>query len=50
LVACRYTPTCSVYSIQAVEKHGIRRGLVLSAKRLLSCDRSVPSGTPDPVP
>ena len=49
-VACRYTPTCSVYSIQAVEKYGIRRGLVLSAKRLFSCSRSVPTGTSDPVP
>jgi putative membrane protein insertion efficiency factor len=49
-IACRYTPTCSVYSIQAVEKHGIRWGLVLSAQRVFSCSRSVPSGTSDPVP
>ena len=28
-VACRYKPTCSAYSIQAVEKYGIQRGLVL---------------------
>jgi putative membrane protein insertion efficiency factor len=49
-VVCRYTPTCSVYSIQAVEKYGIRRGLVLSARRLFSCSRSVPFGTSDPVP
>ncbi|HET9941878.1 MAG TPA: membrane protein insertion efficiency factor YidD [Terriglobia bacterium] len=50
LVACRYTPTCSMYSIQAVEKHGIRRGLILSTQRLFSCNRSVPIGTANPVP
>ena len=50
LIACRYDPTCSVYSIQAVQKYGIRWGLVLSVKRLLSCTRSVPFGTFDPVP
>ena len=49
-VACRYKPTCSVYSVQAVEKYGIQRGLVLSAKRLFSCTRAVPFGTSDPVP
>lgn len=49
-IACRYAPTCSVYSIQAVEKYGIRWGLVLSVKRLLSCTRSVPFGTLAPLP
>ena len=49
-IACRYTPTCSVYSVDAVEKYGIRRGLVLSVKRVFSCSRSVPFGTSDPVP
>lgn len=50
LIACRYDPTCSMYSIQAVQKYGIRWGLVLSLKRLLSCTRAVPFGTFDPVP
>ena len=50
LIACRYAPTCSVYSVQAVEKYGIRKGLVLSVKRLFSCSGSVPFGTLDPVP
>jgi len=49
-IACRYKPTCSVYSIEAVEKYGIRYGLVLTTKRLVSCRTSVPMGTPDPVP
>jgi putative membrane protein insertion efficiency factor len=49
-IACRYKPTCSVYSIEAVEKYGIRYGLVLTTKRLVSCRTSVPMGTLDPVP
>jgi putative membrane protein insertion efficiency factor len=49
-VRCRYNPTCSVYSIEAVQKYGIRKGLVLTTKRLFSCTSSVPLGTNDPVP
>jgi putative membrane protein insertion efficiency factor len=49
-VKCRYCPTCSEYSIEAVEKHGIRWGFVLTCTRLLSCQGSVPMGTIDPVP
>jgi uncharacterized protein len=49
-IACRYDPTCSEYSIQAVRKHGIRSGLVLTFKRLFSCTAAVPFGTLDPVP
>jgi uncharacterized protein len=47
---CRFTPTCSEYSIEAVRRFGIRRGLVLTTRRLLSCRPSVPVGTADPVP
>ena len=47
---CRYLPTCSEYSIEAVRTHGIRRGLYLTAKRLFSCNGAVPLGTWDPVP
>jgi putative membrane protein insertion efficiency factor len=49
-VACRYSPTCSEYSVEAVRKYGIRRGVALSVKRLSSCTRAVPFGTVDPVP
>lgn len=34
---CRYSPTCSVYADQAVQKYGIRKGGVMAVKRLLSC-------------
>ena len=49
-VACRFRPTCSDYSIAAVQKHGILHGLSLTFKRLRSCQNSVPMGTVDNVP
>ncbi len=36
--ACRYTPTCSEYALEAVERHGVVRGLALALKRVLSCN------------
>jgi putative membrane protein insertion efficiency factor len=48
-VRCRYNPTCSRYSVAAVEKYGVRKGLVMTAGRLWRCRRSVPLGTSDPV-
>lgn len=47
--ACRHTPTCSQYAIQAIMYHGIIRGCLLTAWRLLRCN---PWGTYgfDPVP
>jgi putative membrane protein insertion efficiency factor len=49
-VQCRFHPTCSQYSIEAVQRFGIRRGMVLTARRVLSCRPGVPPGTLDPVP
>ncbi len=49
-VQCRFRPSCSEYSIEAVETHGARGGLVLTYKRLSSCQPDVPRGTFDPVP
>ncbi|MDO9680831.1 MAG: membrane protein insertion efficiency factor YidD [Bacteroidales bacterium] len=46
---CRYTPTCSAYSIEAIKKHGPFKGLWLSIKRILSCNPWGGSGY-DPVP
>ena len=34
---CRYTPTCSEYAMQAVEKYGAVKGGWLAAKRILRC-------------
>lgn len=47
--SCRYTPTCSQYSIEAVMKHGIFKGGWLAIKRILSCNPWGGSGY-DPVP
>ena len=35
--SCRYLPTCSEYSIEALEKYGFLKGIFLSLKRILSC-------------
>jgi uncharacterized protein len=35
---CKYEPTCSHYAVQAVERYGILRGLVLAAWRVLRCN------------
>lgn len=47
--SCRYTPTCSQYAIEALQKHGPIKGIYLSAKRILSCHPWGGSGY-DPVP
>lgn len=46
---CRYEPTCSVYAIEALQKHGAFRGSVLAAKRIGRCHPWGDSGY-DPVP
>jgi len=46
---CRYYPTCSDYTFQAVEKYGAARGLFLGLKRLLRC-HPFHAGGFDPVP
>ena len=35
--SCRYLPTCSEYSIEALKKFGFFQGLYMSVKRILSC-------------
>ncbi len=35
--SCRYLPTCSEYSIDALKEHGFFKGLFMSIKRILSC-------------
>ncbi|GLW60497.1 putative membrane protein insertion efficiency factor [Hydrogenophilus thermoluteolus] len=46
---CRFTPTCSQYLIEAVERHGVVRGLWLGVKRVGRCHPWHPGGE-DPVP
>jgi putative membrane protein insertion efficiency factor len=46
---CRFYPTCSSYSLEALKKHGILKGSWLSVKRISRCHPGNPGGY-DPVP
>ena len=47
--ACKYTPTCSAYAMEAIEKHGPWRGTLLAVWRVLRCNPFSRGGY-DPVP
>jgi len=47
--ACRFAPSCSEYAAAAIEKHGVLRGGMLAARRLVRCGPWHPGGF-DPVP
>ena len=47
--SCRFIPTCSQYSVEALKKYGILKGGWLSVKRILKCHPWGGSGY-DPVP
>ncbi len=47
--SCRYTPTCSQYAIEALQRHGVIKGGWLALKRILRCHPWGGHGY-DPVP
>lgn len=46
---CRFTPTCSHYAVESIQRHGAFKGSMLTIKRLLSCHPWHVGGH-DPVP
>jgi len=46
--SCRYYPTCSQYSIEAVEKYGVFKGLLKSFWRILRCNPFSKGGVDKP--
>lgn len=46
---CRFYPTCSNYTYQAIEKHGLLKGIFLGFKRIMKCNPFHPGGV-DEVP
>jgi putative membrane protein insertion efficiency factor len=46
---CRFFPSCSDYTYQAIEKNGLFRGIFMGTKRLSKCHPLHPGGV-DPVP
>ena len=47
---CRFTPTCSAYALEAIEKYGAVKGGFLTVKRLLRCNPFYKGDYFDPVP
>lgn len=47
--ACRFTPTCSEYALEALDKHGALKGSLLAVWRILRCNPFCRGGY-DPVP
>ena len=47
---CRFTPTCSAYAQEAIQKYGARKGGFLALKRFLRCHPFYRGSNYDPVP
>lgn len=47
--SCRFLPTCSEYTMEALQVHGFWRGLYLGTRRIMRCHPGNPGGF-DPVP
>ena len=48
--SCRFTPTCSAYALEAIQKYGALKGGYLALRRLLRCNPFYKGDFYDPVP
>ncbi len=48
--SCRFTPTCSAYALEAIERHGAFKGIALSLRRITKCHPFSKYHGHDPVP
>lgn len=44
---CRYYPSCSSYALQAIQQHGVIRGIWMGSRRILRCHPWAPGGVDD---
>lgn len=44
---CRYYPSCSSYALQAIQQHGMIRGIWMGSRRILRCHPWAPGGVDD---
>ncbi len=47
---CKFSPTCSQYAVEAIEKYGAAKGSLMAAKRILRCNPFNRDSGYDPVP
>ncbi|MCI5060367.1 MAG: membrane protein insertion efficiency factor YidD [Alphaproteobacteria bacterium] len=47
---CRFYPTCSAYAVQAIERHGVFKGMWLASRRILKCHPWYRGNMVDEVP
>ena len=47
---CRFTPTCSAYALEAIQKYGALKGCYLALRRILRCHPFYKGDPYDPVP
>ena len=46
---CRFVPTCSQYTIDAIDEYGVFKGIIMGGKRIIRCNPFSKSGY-DPIP